>query len=84
MREFYREIDRKNRIFDRKMDILRKYVAERRIDSMSQAKNWAHKHHFILGKTKKAYLSNCENSHGKEQTGIFCELKTCFYLPLSG
>ena len=27
MREFFEEIDRENRIFDRKMDILRKYVA---------------------------------------------------------
>ena len=57
---------------------------ERRIDSVSQAANWAHKHHFSVGKTKKTYLMDCENSHEKEQTGIFCELKTCFYLPLSG
>ena len=40
--------------------------------------NWAHKHHFIVRKTKKTYLSDCENSHEKQQTGIFCELKTCF------
>ena len=51
---------------------------ERRIDSMSQATNWAHKHCFIMGKTKKTYLTDCENSHEKEQTGIFCKLKTCF------
>ena len=57
---------------------------ERKIDSMSQATNWAHKHHFIVGKTKKTYLSDGENIHEKEQTGIFCELKTCFYLPLQG
>ena len=48
---------------------------ERRIDSISQATNWAHKHHFIVGKTKKTYLSDCENSHEKEQTVILCELK---------
>ena len=29
---------------------------DRRIDSMSQATNWAHKHHFIVGKTKKTIL----------------------------
>ena len=74
--EFYEEIDRENRIFGRKRDILRKCVARcaillRRIDSMSQATNWTHKHHFIVGKTKKTYLSDCENSHEKEQTGIF-------------
>ena len=51
---------------------------ERKIDSMSQATNWAYKHHFIVGKTKKKYLSDCENIHEKEQAGIFCELKTCF------
>ena len=92
MREFYKEIDRKNRIFGRKTDILRKFVAGcaillniyRRIDSMSQATNWAHKHHFIVGKTKKTNSTDCENSHEKEQTGIFCDLKTCFYLPMSG
>ena len=33
---------------------------------MFQATNWAHKHHFIVGKTKKTYLSDCENSHEKE------------------
>ena len=56
----------------------------RRIDSMSQTTNWAPKHHFMVGKTKKTYLSDCENSHEKEQTGRFCELKPCFYLLLSG
>ena len=56
----------------------------RRIDSMSPATNGAHKHHFIVGKTKKTYSTDCKNSHEKEQTGIFCDLKTCFYLPLSG
>ena len=35
----------------------------KRIDSMSQATNWANKHHFIVGKTKKTYLTDCENSH---------------------
>ena len=47
---------------------------ERRIDSISQATNWTHKHHFIVRKTKKTYLTE-----EKEQTGVFCELKTCFY-----
>ena len=64
MREFYEEIDRKNGIFGRKTHILKKCVA-----MMSQATNWAHKHHFIVRKTKKTYLSDCENSHEKEQTG---------------
>ena len=92
MREFYEEIDRKNRIFDRKTDILRKCVARCYILLNIYGKkdcfdvssyNWAHKHHFIVRKTKKTYLSDCENSNEK-QTGIFCELKTCFYLPMSG
>ena len=93
MREFYEEIDRKNRIFGRKTDILRKCVARCAILLNIYGKkdcfdvssyNWAHKHHFIVRKTKKTYLSDCENSHEKQQTGIFCELKTCFYLPISG
>ena len=93
MREFYEEIDRKNRIFGRKTDILRKCVAGCAILLNIYGKkdcfdvssyNWAHKHHFIVRKTKKTYLSDCENSHEKQQTGIFCELKTCFYLPMSG
>ena len=41
-----------------------------RIDLMSQATNWAHKHHFIVGKTKNTYSTDCESSHEKEQTGI--------------
>ena len=45
---------------------------------MSQATNWAQTS-FQRGKTKKTYLTDCENSHEKEQTGIFCELKTCFF-----
>ena len=45
---------------------------------MSQTTNWAPKHHFIVGKTKKTYLSDCENSHEKEQTGRFCEAQTLF------
>ena len=93
MREFYEEIDRKNRIFGRKTDILRKCVARCAILLNIYGKkdcfdvssyNWAHKHHFIVRKTKKTYLSDCENSHEKQQTGIFCELKTCFYLSMSG
>ena len=93
MREFYEEIDRKNRIFGRKTDILRKCVARCAILLNIYGKkdcfdvssyNWAHKHHFIVRKTKKTYLSDCENSHEKQQTGIFCKLKTCFYLPISG
>ena len=93
MREFYEEIDRKNRIFGRKTDILRKCVARCAILLNIYGKkdcfdvssyNWAQKHNFIVRKTKKTYLSDCENSHEKQQTGIFCELKTCFYLPLSG
>ena len=93
MREFYEEIDGKNRIFGRKTDILRKCVARCAILLNIYGKkdcfdvstyNWAHKHHFIVRKTKKTYLSDCENSHEKQQTGIFCELKTCFYLPMSG
>ena len=93
MREFYEEIDRKNRIFGRKTDILRKCVAICAILLNIYGKkdcfdvsshNWAHKHHFIVRKRKKTYLSDCENSHEKQQTGIFCELKTCFYLPMSG
>ena len=93
MREFYEEIDRKNRIFGRKTDILRKCVARCAILLNIYGKkdcfdvssyNWAHKHHFIVRKTKKTYLSDCENSHEKQQTGIFFELKTCFYLPMSG
>ena len=87
------EIDRKNRIFGRKTDILRKCVARCAILLNIYGKkdcfdvssyNWAHKHHFIVRKTKKTYLSDCENSHEKQQTGIFCKLKTCFYLPISG
>ena len=47
---------------------------------MSQATNWAHKH-FIMRKTKKnTSLTECENSHEKEQTGAFCKSKTCLYL----
>ena len=93
MREFYEEIDRKNRIFGRKTDILRKCVARCAILLNIYGKkdcfdvssyNWVHKHHFIVRKTKKTYLSDCENSHEKQQTGIFCDLKTCFYLPMSG
>ena len=93
MRKFYEETDRKNRIFGRKTDILRKNVARCAILLNIHGKkdcfdvssyNWAHKHHFIVRKTKKTYLSDCEKSHEKQQTGIFCELKTCFYLPMSG
>ena len=74
MREFYEEIDRKNRIFGRKTDILRKCVAGCAILLNIYGKkdcfdvssyNWAHKHHFIVRKTKKTYLSDCENSHEK-------------------
>ena len=70
MREFYEEIDRKNRIFARKTDILRKCVARCAILLNIYGKkdcfdvssyNWAHKHHFIVRKTKKTYLSDCEN-----------------------
>ena len=43
-----------------------------------------YKHHFIARKAKKTYLTDSENSHEKQQTGVFCELKTCFDLPLSG
>ena len=93
MREFYEETDRKNRFFGRKTDILRKNVARCAILLNIYGKkdcfdvssyNWAHKHHFIVRKTKKTYLSDCEKSHEKQQTGILCELKTCFYLPMSG
>ena len=42
------------------------------------------KHHFIVRKAKKTYLTDYKNSQEKEQTGVLCELKTCFYLPLSG
>ena len=38
---------------------------------MFQATNWAHKHHFIVGKTKKTYLTDCKNSHEKEKTGSY-------------
>ena len=73
--------------------ILRKCVAGyaillntygRRIDLMSQATNWTHKHHFIMQKMKKTYLTDYKNNQEKEQTDVFCELKTCFCLPLSG
>ena len=62
MREFNEEIDRKNRIFGRKMDILRKCVVRCAILLNIYGKkdcfdvssyNWAHKHHFIVRKTKK-------------------------------
>ena len=94
MREFlYEEIDRKNRIFGRKTDILRKCVARCAILLNIYGKkdcfdvssyNWAHKHHFIVRKTKKTYLSDCENSHEKQQTGIFCELKLVFICQCQG
>ena len=51
---------------------------------MSQATNWAHKHDFIVEKTKKTYLMDCENSHEKEQTGTILRAQNFFYLPLSG
>ena len=57
---------------------------ERRIDSISQATNWTDKHHFIVRKTKKTHLTDYKNIQEEEQTGVFCELKTCFYLPQSG
>ena len=60
------------------------YLRKKGLIRCPQVTNWAHKHHFIVGKTKKTYSTDCENSHEKEQTGIFCDLKTCFYLPLSG
>ena len=51
----------------------------RRINSISKATNWTHKHHFIVQKTKKTYLTCHKNSQEKEQTGVFYDLKTCFY-----
>ena len=86
--EFYQEIDRKNRIFGRKADILRTCVARCAILLNIYGKKdcfdvSSYKHHFIGRKTKKTYLSDCQNSLEKEQTGRFCELKTCFYLPMS-
>ena len=78
MREFYEEIDRKDlRKCGARCAILLNIYGKKDCFDVSSY-NWAHKHNFIERKTKKAYLSDCENSHEKQQTGIFCELKTCF------
>ena len=65
MREFYKEIDRKNRIFGRKTDILRKFVAGcaillniygKRIDSMSSSYKLGSQTSFYRGKNEKDIL----------------------------
>ena len=39
---------------------------------------------FYRAKNEKDIPVGLWKRHEREQTGIFCELKTCFYLPLSG
>ena len=81
MREFYKEIDRKNRIFDRKTDILRKEVAgyAREEGLIRYLKLQTRLINIISScEKRKTYLTDYKNSQEKEQTDVFCNCQGKF------